>query len=221
MCGRYTLTTGDHRALGERFGALFAPEAVEPRRNVCPTEPVPVVLGASEPGGERRTEAMRWGLVPSFARDLKGPLMINARSESLKPVFARLAARPEQRCLVVADGFYEWLRAEDPRQPRRPFWFRVDGGAPFAFAGLWCRSRPAGEWISSCTVLTCAPNSVVARLHDRMPAILDGPDAEAAWLAGEPVEELCRPLDAARMSAEPADPAVNRAGTDGELRLFA
>ena len=218
MCGRYTLTSSDHRTLGERFGALMTPESVQPRRNVCPTEPV-VTVAAGEQGREARL--MRWGLVPSYARDLKGPLMINARSETLKPVFAKLAAQPEQRCLVVADGFYEWLRAEDPKQPRKPFWFRVDDGAPFAFAGLWCWSRPGGEWLASCTVLTCAPNEVVARLHDRMPAILDGPDAEAAWLAGEPIAELCRPLEAERMSVEPADPAINRAGTDGELRLFA
>jgi putative SOS response-associated peptidase YedK len=219
MCGRYTLTSGDYSGLGDRFGALMTPESVQPRHNVCPTEPVVAIVAGED--GARESRLVRWGLVPSYAKDLKGPLMINARSEALKPVFAKLAAAPKHRCLVVADGFYEWLRAEDPKQPRQPFKFEVDGGAPFAFAGLWCWSRPSGdEWLASATVLTCAPNSVVARLHDRMPAILDGPDAEAAWLAGGDVAELCRPLDADRMTSSPADPAINRAGTDGELTLF-
>jgi putative SOS response-associated peptidase YedK len=220
MCGRYTLTSNDRQRLGERFGAIMPDEGLD-RYNVAPTEAIAaVVVGKT---GEREAHALRWGLVPGYAKSLKGgPPMFNARSESAgtKRPFKDLLAKPRGRCLILADGFYEWLRPEDKKGRRVPFWFTVDGGEPFAFAGLWGWSKPEGEWLASATMLTCAPNAVVARLHDRMPVILSGPEAEAAWLspdlAPEDALELCRPLDPARMTAAPANPRVNKSGLDDE-----
>ncbi len=191
------------------------------RFNVAPTESaVAVVIGKE---GDREAHALRWGLVPGYAKSLRsGPPMFNARSETVaeKRPFKDLLAKPRGRCLVIADGFYEWLRPEDKKGQRVPFRFTVDGGEPFAFAGLWGWSKPEGEWLASATVLTTQPNAVVARLHDRMPVILPGPEAEAAWLSSdltpEDALELCRPLDPERMTATPANPRVNKSGLDDE-----
>ena len=217
MCGRYTLTAGQRSALEDRFGASLPVGGGLERYNVAPTESVLAVCAG------RQGRLLRWGLVPHWAKDLKvGARMINARAETAgeKRPFAQLLAGSRGRCLVLADGFYEWLRPEDRRQPRQPFRFTVDGGAPFAFAGLWCGARVDGEPVRSATILTTAPNPLVARLHDRMPVILPSPDAEAAWLSDEVTTEealsLCRPLDPARMTVRPANPAVNKPDPDAE-----
>jgi len=217
MCGRFTLTASDHRALGRRFGADFADEALG-RLNVAPTESIVVVHEGKE--GGREAHVVRWGLVPPWAKEVKGPPMINARAESLssRRPFSGLVDKPRNRCLVVADGFYEWLRPEDRKQKPQPFLFRLAGGEPFAFAGLWTWAKPQGEWLASATIVTCPPNPLVERLHDRMPVILPGPEAEEAWLSSDlSVDDavtLCCPLDPDRMTVEPADQAVNR--TDGQ-----
>ncbi|HVL97279.1 MAG TPA: SOS response-associated peptidase [Solirubrobacteraceae bacterium] len=220
MCGRYTLTQNDPQRVAQRFGATLPEGGGLERFNVAPTEPVLAVVNGKT--GEREAHLVRWGLVPSYARDLKGPPMFNARSETAaaKSPFAKLVGNPRNRCLIVADGFYEWLRPEDRKAPRVPFRFTVDGGEPFAFAGLWCWSRPQGEWLASATILTCPPNPVVARLHDRMPVILPGPDAEAAWLSADLATDeacgLCVPLAAERMQAAPANPRLNKSGLPDE-----
>ena len=207
MCGRFTLTTKDGEHLGDRFGAprvggdLLA--GLE-RFNVCPTEQVVAIAG--EP---REAQLLTWGITPKW----KGGPLINARVETVfdKQPFSRLVASPKRRCLILADGFYEWMRSEDAKSPRQPFRFSLADGAPFAFAGL--------ETFGECTILTCAPNPLVARLHDRMPVILGGPDAEAAWLTGDigpdDLRELCGPLDERLMVSRPANPRVNRAGEEG------
>jgi putative SOS response-associated peptidase YedK len=217
VCGRYTLTTPGGRALAERF-ALADPDAIEPatlgRFNVCPTEPVAVAIGEED---QRVARTMRWGLVPPWARELgKGFQPINARSETAatKPPFAELVERPDRRCLVLADGWYEWLKAEKKGGERLPFRYTVDDGGPFAFAGLWCRRRIGAELVLSACILTCAANTVCAPVHDRMPCVLAGPDEEAAWLAGE-TDGLLAPLDPERCTAAPANPAVNTAGVEG------
>src|SRR4051795_6336036 len=216
MCGRYTLTTNDHQQLAQRFGAMVTASSGLERFNVAPTEDALAIVNGKD--GGREAHVLRWGLVPSYAKDLKGPPMFNARSETIasKAPFKALVGAPRHRCLVVADGFYEWLRPEDKKAPRVPFRFTVDGGGPFAFAGLWCWTKLDGEWLASATILTCDPNPVVARLHDRMPVILPGPDAEVAWLAGELAVEdacdLCVPLEADRMTVAPANPRVNKSG---------
>jgi len=204
MCGRYTLTSGPGE-IDDRFGARL-PGLACGRYNVAPTETIAIVA-AQEPGA-RNAHAVRWGIEPPWRRS--GPL-INARSETVasRHPFAKLVSEPASRCLIPADGFYEWLRAEDRRQPRRPFHFALAEGEPFAFAGLW-----DGE---AATILTTTPNELVGRLHDRMPVILSDEQAERAWLeddlSGEDLPTLCSSPDAVRMRSHPANTAVNRAGT--------
>jgi putative SOS response-associated peptidase YedK len=212
VCGRYTVTQVNGRLVADRFGlgeAIDAPQTLG-RFNVCPTEDILVIAG----DGPR---VARWGLVPPWSKGVgAGPLMINARLESVATngVFSRLLSRPERRCLVVADGWYEWLRAEKRGEPRIPFHYRVDGGDLFAFAGLWDVVKLAGAWVVSATLLTTTANEVCAPVHDRMPCVLASPDVETAWLEGADTDVL-EPLAAARTSAAPANPAVNKAGVEG------
>jgi len=215
MCGRFTLTANDRKRLGERFGAPLPEDAVLERFNVAPTEPVLVVR--KEP---RVAQVVRWGLIPPWTdTPPKGAPLINARVETVfeRRPFADLAGEPRSRCLVIADGFYEWMRPESPKARRVPVRFARADGEPFAFAGLYCRR--------SCTILTCTPNAMVTRLHDRMPVILAGPGDEAAWLTGAigagDLPGLCRPLDAGLMAGVPASPRLNRAGEEGPDLLVA
>ena len=214
MCGRFTETKVDPGLVAARFGVgeSAVPGETLGRFNVCPTEPILAVTDAREP------RALRWGLIPPWARELRaGPEPINARSESLKDkrLFAPLIADAGHRCLVVADGWYEWLRTETPKGDRIPFRYTVDGGELFAFAALWDSQR-LGD---SVTILTTGANRVCAPVHDRMPCVLEGPEAEAAWLSGDvdadAALELLGPLADARTTAAPANPAVNRAGVEG------
>ena len=221
MCGRYTITRVDGHGLAQRFGVHES--AIEAatlgRYNVCPTERV---LAVCTDGDGPAARGLRWGLVPPWARSLgAGYEPINARAETVasKRPFAELVARADRRCLVVADGWYEWLRQERPRGTRIPFRYTVDGGEPFAFAGLWDVRRVGGEEVASVTVLTTAANAVCMPVHDRMPCVLESVDAEAAWLSphvdAAATAELLAPLEAARTAAAPANPAVNRAGVEG------
>jgi putative SOS response-associated peptidase YedK len=204
MCGRYTLTANP-RDLEQRFGVTMPEAARGGRYNIAPTEDVLAVVG-SRKGAAPEARIVRWGLW--------GKPVINARAETVleKGGFRRLAELSSSRCLILADGFYEWLKPEDRRQPRQPFRFTVDDGAPFAMAGL-C-SRGTG------TILTTAPNSLVARLHDRMPVVLPDAEAEAAWLAdGVSAEEAvaaCVPLDAGRMQSAPVSRRVNAVDPDDD-----
>jgi len=226
MCGRYT-NMADPQALELRFGLRLESAEGTGRYNIAPTEPVLAVVrgdadghSQSGGGGDRVARIMRWGLIPPWARGggRAAHRMINARSETAdtKPAYRGLIATAAQRALLPADGFFEWLRSEDRRQPRQPFHFTVDSGQPFAIAGLWTTGWLDGEPISSVTILTCAPNEVVAPLHDRMPVILPDQASEQAWLDpsidGPAAVALCRALPAARMTARPANPAVNKTG---------
>jgi putative SOS response-associated peptidase YedK len=226
MCGRYTVAYSHANLVAARFGVLerSVPAATLGRFNVCPTE---TVLGVCGDAGAPVARELRWGLVPPWARTLgSGPEPINARAETLrtKPLFAPLAATAATRCLVVADGWYEWLRPERPRGERVPFRYTVDGGELFAFAGLWHTTRVNGAPLASATVLTTTANPICAPVHDRMPCVLDSTEAEAAWLSpaldDAAALELLRPLDPARTSARPANPAVNRAGVEGAELLY-
>jgi putative SOS response-associated peptidase YedK len=174
MCGRYTLSTPAGR-LAEEF-QLDSTVEIPPSYNVAPTQQVAAVL---EDEGGRRLEMLRWGLVPSWADDPDiGARMINARSETApeKPSFRR--AFRGRRCLIAADGFYEWKREEGGKQP---YYFRMQDGRPFAFAGLWESWDKGGGELLTCTILTTSPNSVLQGIHDRMPVILPH-DAYNAWL---------------------------------------
>src|ERR1700760_4845636 len=202
------------------------------RFNVAPTQEILVVRDSPDEekaaAGEREARLMRWGLVPVWAKDLKvGYRMINAKVENLEKsrAYGPLVGRFRHRCLIVADGFYEWMKAEDPKQPRQPWRFTVDGGEPFAFAGLCTRKEwPDAEergvdpdgYLYSATIITTTPNAVVKPVHDRMPAILSGPEAEAAWLdprlSTEEAIAMCGPLDPGRMEGAPANPALNKVG---------
>ena len=219
MCGRYTLTTTDRPALGLRFGVEVQP-SLEPtlgRFNVAPGQEVLVV---NRPEGEsREAGAARWGLVPAWADDLKtGYRMINARSETVREsrAYGALANRAESRCLIPADGFFEWMAPASVGGPRRPVRFTVDGGSLFSMAGLFTRREWEGAELVSCTILTTDADEAVARVHDRMPVILGGPDEEEAWisrdLTTEEMGELTAPLDAERMSSRMASPLLNRVG---------
>ena len=224
MCGRFTETKVDPGLIADRFGVRESavPGETLGRYNVCPTEPVLAVCADGEP------RPVRWGLIPAWARTLRaGPEPINARAETLreKRLFAPLIADAAHRCLVVADGWYEWLRPERRRGDRVPFRYTVDGGELFAFAGLWHEGRVGGERIASATILTTTANGVCAPVHDRMPCVLASPEAEAAWLApaldADAALELLLALDDPRTSAAPANPAVNRAGVEGAELLVA
>jgi putative SOS response-associated peptidase YedK len=220
MCGRYTNTGTSTRLLAERFAVAEEqiPRTTLERFNMCPTETALIVTG-----DPRSAMGVRWGLLPWWSTDGKGPQPINARAETVasKPLFANLLKTPGRRCLVIADGWYEWLRPERKGEPKVPFRYRVDGGEPFAFAGLWDPGR--GE--ASACVLTTTANAVCRPVHDRMPCVLAGPEDEAAWLSGDvdaaAAVELLRPLADARVSAAPANPAVNKAGVEGAELLVA
>lgn len=183
-------------------------EAYE-RFNVAPTEEVPAIV---EDRRGRRGQLLRWGLVPAWARQLNtGLTLINARAETVASsrVYGGLVERASHRCLVLADGFYEWVAAEDPKQPRVPLRFSLASGASFCFAGLWTTWRSE---VRSCSVLTTVANELVAPVHDRMPVVLAEPAAWEAWLdpglVAQDVAALLAPLPAGSLEVAPADPAL-------------
>jgi putative SOS response-associated peptidase YedK len=192
MCGRYLLRTTSSE-LQRLFGFVEQPN-LAPRYNIAPTQEAPVVRQRREPAGERTLQALRWGLVPGWAKDLKiGASMINLRSETVLAKFGETFAK--RRCLVPADGFYEW-RGE--KQDRQPFLINRRDGTPVAFAGLWERWKPrgdggAGASVDSFTILTTAANDLLRPLHDRMPVMLP-PEAHALWLDPAAAPEALTPL---------------------------
>jgi putative SOS response-associated peptidase YedK len=217
MCGRYTNTAGPEE-LNDRFRIPIASDAGTRRFNIAPTEEVLAIVA---PKGEAQARLLRWGLIPPWAKDLKGSAkMINARMETVAstPAYRTLIPKASRRALQIADGYFEWLKPEKRSEPRQPFFFQVDGGIPFAFAAVWTPAKVGGEWVASISMLTCdsAPNRVASAIHDRMPVILADRDAQQAWLdpalGAEEALELCGALPSERLSAQPANPAVNKAG---------
>jgi putative SOS response-associated peptidase YedK len=220
MCGRTNLTATPAE-LAEAF-ALDEAEmpALTPRYNIAPTQPMPVVrLDAAR--CRRRLALLRWGLVPAGAADLGvGARMINARSETVCTRTAFRDAFRQRRCLIPASGFYEWRRVEGIHQP---YLLRRRDGRVMALAGLWETWAPppsptgASEPVESCTILTTSANELVARLHDRMPVVLDPADYEQ-WLdvgaAAASLLPLLRPCPAAEMVAIPVSPRVNSPAND-------
>ena len=183
MCGRFTLTDPDPRLLRFRFGLDESAEIDEgPRFNIAPTDTVLAVRRGREVA--REPGRLRWGLIPHYAEpDSFDRLLINARAETIAeaPAF-RDAFAGGFRCLVVADGFYEWRATETGK---RPVWISRPDRSPFAFAGLWARAKRAeGSELHSCAIATCPPSEVVAPIHDRMPVILER-EAEERWLDPE------------------------------------
>ncbi|MBN1259296.1 MAG: SOS response-associated peptidase [Anaerolineae bacterium] len=215
MCGRYFIAL-KYEDLENAFPAFTAPppELWEARYNVAPTQNVPVVAN----DGKNRIAFFKWGLVPFWAEDPAiGNRMINARSETAaeKPSFR--AAFRRRRCLVLANGFYEW-RKEPGSKAKTPMAIRMASGEPFAFAGLWEIWRPDDTPLLSCTILTTQPNALVAPIHNRMPVILPRA-AYAQWLAPEEqqpqaLQPLLKPYPEAEMCAYPVSRLVNNPAND-------
>jgi putative SOS response-associated peptidase YedK len=214
MCGRYSITTAPE-ALRRLFKFAGATPNLPPRYNVAPTQDAPVVrLNKARDG--RELAMLRWGLVPYWSKDPKsGAKMINARAETVatKPAFREAFAK--RRCLVPADGFFEWKKLATRKQP---YYITQKNGEPFAFAGLWEYWRsPAGERLQTFTVIVGEPNAAVAPIHDRMPVILDARGADL-WLdpAAEPeqLQALLKPAPAENVQLTPVSTRVNDPDND-------
>ncbi|GAB4455153.1 MAG: SOS response-associated peptidase [Armatimonadaceae bacterium] len=181
MCGRFTQhhTTEEVQSRFVVSATLFDPV---PRYNAAPTQPIAVVVQEASTR-ERILDGFQWGLIPFWAKDPAiGNKLINARSETVaeKPAYKGLLKR--RRCIIPADGFYEWERREGGKV-RQPFHFRRRDGNLFGFAGLWDQwDSPDGSSLLTCTILTTNANDTVGKVHDRMPVILQSPDDEAQWL---------------------------------------
>jgi putative SOS response-associated peptidase YedK len=215
MCGRYRLSR--RKQLVEEYFDCGSDESNwNPRYNIAPTQPVPVIRqNPKEP--VRQLSLMKWGLIPSWAPNPSvAAKMINARSETASTKLAFRDALKFRRCVIPADGFYEWSRTGKAKQP---YCFEVNDGELFAFAGLWDRWRdPTGNWIKTCSILTTTPNAVTATVHDRMPVILN-PDSYDLWL--DPgmqnvtaVSELLKPYDAWLMRCYPVSTRINHVAND-------
>jgi putative SOS response-associated peptidase YedK len=217
MCGRYTLTSAPE-ALRTLFRYQEQPN-FPPRYNVAPTQPIAIVRLMD---GKRHFALVRWGLLPSWVKDPKTfTLLINARGESAaeKPAFR--AAMKRRRCLIPADGFYEWQAAGDRK---RPFYVRAKSGAPLAFAGLWeTWTGPNGEELETATIVTTRANRMLSTIHDRMPVIL-APDAFDLWLDSATVDAttaaaLIASAPEGVLEAYEISTAVNRTANDNPKLL--
>lgn len=216
MCGRYTQVR-PWAELVELYRITEPATArnLAPRYNIAPTQDVPVVR-PGKAGGGRELTMVRWGLVPSWAKDLAiGARLINARAETLaeRPAFRDAFRR--RRCLIVADGFYEWQQRQG--EAKQPHWITVADGRTFAFAGLWDRwAAPGGERMESCTIVTTDASPALAPIHARMPVILDA-EAFDTWLAiGAPPDDarsLLRPYGGA-LRIVPVSRRVNSVRND-------
>jgi putative SOS response-associated peptidase YedK len=213
MCGRFT-QRADSKRLAREFKVAEVP-AVEARYNIAPTQDV---LAVRELEDGREATFFKWGLVPSWAKDAPvGARLINARAETVaeKPAFRQAFRR--RRCIIPADGFYEWQRVGGRKQP---FFFRMRDGRPFGFAGLWERWEGEGrEAVNSCAILTTEANEVLRPVHERMPVILHPEDYEL-WLGGEArelelVKEVMRPYPADEMIGYAVGASVNSPRNQG------
>jgi putative SOS response-associated peptidase YedK len=213
MCGRYRLSRRK-QLVEEYFDTVSDEPEWAPRYNIAPTQPVPVIRqNPTQP--RRETSLMRWGLIPSWAKALSGPPMINARSETVATTPAFRDPIKLRRCLIPADGFYEWQKTTAAKQP---FCFEIKDGELFAFAGIWDRWKdPSGQWVKSCSILTTTPNAVTSPVHDRMPVILNPNDYDL-WLDPgmtkvEVVSDLLKPY-ALTMRCFPVSSRVNHVVND-------
>jgi putative SOS response-associated peptidase YedK len=214
MCGRFTLTA-DTEELKKAFPDYSFPPQSAPRFNIAPTQPILAMAN----DGQNTADFFVWGLIPSWSKDPEiGNRLINARSETLaeKPSFR--GSYKYKRCLIFADGFYEW-KTQPGMKVKTPYFIRLESGLPFAFAGLWDEwNSPEGSQIKSATIITTEPNSLMANLHNRMPVILP-PHAYAQWLDREPqkpetLQQLLLPFPADQMTAHPVSTLVNSPAND-------
>jgi len=210
MCGRYSFTQLAE-AIADKFQVKEVPP-LSPRYNIAPTQEIATVSVNSE-SSDRQFKMLRWGLIPSWAKDAKmGAKLINARAETVaeKPAFR--AAFKKRRCLILADGFYEWQTQNGEKQP---FYFRLENSEPFAFAGLWEHwEKGEGEPIETCTILTTEANELMCPIHNRMPVILDSKNYEQ-WLDPKMVKtELLQPYSTEKMICYPVSRQVNNSKND-------
>lgn len=213
MCGRFTLTL-DPGEIQELLALGPFVHIVQPRYNIAPSQPIPIVKDAES----RSVELYRWGLVPFWADDPEiGNRMINARSETIseKPSFR--AAFKYRRCLILADGFFEWY-AEGKGETKTPYLFKLKNDHPFTFAGLYEHwESPQGGELHTCTILTCQPNSLVRQYHSRMPVML-GEDSRWQWLDPETkadtLLDLLKPYPSEEMKCFPVSRDVNSPQND-------
>jgi len=217
MCGRFTLRTPLNQ-LVERFLFEMPGELWKPRFNIAPSQPV-AALRRPDPETGRQLAWLRWGLIPSWAKDpAVGYKMINARSETVaeKPSFRH--AFKHRRCLVLADGYYEWKKGETTKQ-KQPYYIGMLDEQPFAFAGLWESWRsPDGSPLETCTIITTEANSLTRSIHPRMPVILDPEDYDR-WLAtseamGPEIDACLRRFPSERMTMFPVSTLVNSPKND-------
>ncbi|CAI8024904.1 SOS response-associated protein yoqW [Geodia barretti] len=216
MCGRFTLAS-DSDAMNQMFFEFTIPMNLSPRYNISPTQDVAVIAELSE---TRQVEFFHWGLIPSWAKDPKiGNRMINARSETLseKPSFRNAYKR--RRCLILADGYYEWKQVPGDRL-KQPVYIRLKSQKPFALAGLWEIWQVEGmdKPLRSCTIITCPPNALLEEIHHRMPVILPK-DAYAEWLSPEAkssdaLQRLLIPYSDEEIEAYPVSRFVNHPTND-------
>jgi putative SOS response-associated peptidase YedK len=215
MCGRFAFYS-PHEAVTRLFGVAGVAD-VEPRWNIAPTQHIAAVRSGDD--GRRELAMLHWGLVPSWAKERSiGARMINARSETLKEKPSFRSAYRRRRCLILADGYYEWQRSASVKQP---FFISFADGEPFGMAGLWesWKDPASGEPLESCCIVTTAPAASVAHVHDRMPVIIPA-EARAQWLdaANTDVGQLDRllvPWEGAGLVARPVSRRVNDARNQG------
>ncbi len=214
MCGRFSQSKSAE-TIAQVFQVNNVPP-LTPRYNIAPTQQIQTILQNAEQS-QREFQILHWGLIPSWAKAPKmGARMINARAETVaqKPSFR--AAFKQRRCLILADGFYEWQQQEKKKQP---FYFRMNDEHPFAFAGLWEHWKSGdGEVINSCTILTTEPNDLMRPVHNRMPVIIDPKDYDL-WLdtevkTPELLQPLLHPYSAEEMTAYPVSTKVNKPVND-------
>lgn len=208
MCGRFTLKTPERI----KFDALNAydPDDLVPRYNIAPSQNVLTILDRNS---EREATFLRWGLIPFWSKEPKG--FINARAETVetKPAFNESFQR--RRCLIPADGFYEWERNGKISQP---YYFQMKDQSPFAFAGIWDRWKSEGGWITSCAIVTTTANELLAQIHHRMPVIVS-PESYDLWLCDDPripVKDLLAPFPAEEMMSHTVSHDVNDVKVDDD-----
>ncbi len=214
MCGRFTLTL-DPADVKDEFGNIKFPEKFAARYNIAPTQPVLAVPN----DGREAADFFVWGLIPSWAKDPAiGSRLINARSETLSEKPAFRGGFKYKRCLILADGFFEW-KSQPGTKTKVPHFIRLKDHKPFAFAGLWDEwHAPDGSTVRSCTIITTSPNKLMAGIHNRMPVILKSADY-AEWLDAAPrtadsLNHLLAPYPAELMEAFPVSTLVNSPAND-------
>jgi putative SOS response-associated peptidase YedK len=210
MCGRYTLMK--LADLLKLIPWLQVPAEIlerQSRYNVAPSQVMPIIVSADD---RAQLHTAKWGFVPSWTKGKPKLQPINAKSETVATSGMFRRAFQQRRCLVPADGFYEWQGVKPPKQP---YFIRMRDASPFAFAGLWERSHPEGpEALETFTILTTTPNELLKPIHNRMPVIIPL-DRYRQWLGGEQPQELLKPYDADAMETFPISTRVNNVRNEG------